>query len=93
MSDLKLSAIGAACGGGLMLAITELQDAAADGLTFTEWLVAISQLQDAASDGLTFTEWMVGILAGIAVGGATGRVGYLALRWVGRRYFGDEDDE
>ena len=73
MSDLKLSAIGAACGGGLMLAITELQDAAADGLTFTEWLVAI--------------------LAGIAVGGATGRVGYLALRWVGRRYFGDEDDE
>jgi hypothetical protein len=73
MSDLKLSAIGAACGGGLM--------------------VAISQLQDAASDGLTFTEWAVGILAGIAVGGATGRVGYLAMRWVGRRYFGDEEDE
>jgi len=73
MSDLKLSAIGAACGGGLMLAITQLQDAAADGLTFTEWLVAI--------------------LAGIAVGGATGRVGYLAMRWVGRRCFGDEDEE
>ena len=73
MSDLKLSAIGAACGGGLMLAINELQDAAADGLTFTEWLV--------------------GILAGIVVGGASGRVGYLAMRWVGRRYFDDEDDE
>jgi hypothetical protein len=73
MSDLKLSAIGAACGCGLMIAIAEVRDAAAGGLTFTEWLVAI--------------------LAGIAIGGASGRLGYLALRCVGRRYFGDEDGE
>jgi hypothetical protein len=73
MSDLKLSAVGAACGGGLM--------------------VAIGQLQDAASNGLTFTEWSVGILVGIVVGGATGRVGYVAMRWLGRRCFGDEEDE
>jgi hypothetical protein len=73
MSDLKVRAIGAACGGGLMIAINQVQDAAADGLTFTEWLVAI--------------------LAGITIGGASGRVSYLAMRWIGRRYFGDEDDE
>jgi hypothetical protein len=71
MSDLKLSAIGAACGGGLM--------------------IAIDQLQDAAAGGLTFTEWLVGILAGIVVGGASGRLGYIAMRWVGRRYFGDDE--
>ena len=73
MSDLKLSAIGVACVGGLTVAINQLQDAAADGLTFLEWLFAI--------------------LAGIAIGGASGRVGYLAMRWVNRHYFGDEDDE
>jgi hypothetical protein len=73
MSDLKLSAIGAACVGGLVVAIT--------------------QLQDAASDGLTFMEWLFAILAGIAIGGATGRVGYLAARWLGRRCFGDDEDE
>ena len=61
MNDLKLSAIGAACGGGLM--------------------VAIAEVQDAASGGLTFTEWVVGMLTGVVVGGATGRVGYLAMRW------------
>jgi hypothetical protein len=73
VSDLKLSAIGAACVAGLAVTINELQHAAADGLTFGEWLVAI--------------------LAGIAIGGATGRVGYLAARWLGRRCFGDEPDE
>ena len=73
MSDLKLSAVGAACVGGLAFAIDHLQASAADGLTFTEWLVAI--------------------LGGIAIGGAAGRVGYLAMRWVGRHYFGDEDEQ
>lgn len=73
MSDLKLSAIGVACIGGLA--------------------VAIGQLQHAASGGLTFTEWLFAILAGIVVGGAGGRIGYLAMRWVGRRYFGDEDGQ
>jgi hypothetical protein len=70
------------------LKLSAIAVACVGGLVF-----AIEHLQAAGADGLTFTEWLVTILAGVAVGGAAGRVGYLGMRWIGRRCFGDEDEE
>jgi hypothetical protein len=52
-----------------------------------------TRLSAYAADGLTFREWVLGILAGIAIGGGGGLLGYYALRWVDRRFFEDDGDE
>jgi hypothetical protein len=54
---------------------------------------AWSRLTGLATDGLTFSEWTLGILGGVFVGGGTGLVGYYGTRWIGGRFFDDEDDQ
>jgi hypothetical protein len=46
-------------------------------------------LENYAENGLTFKEWVVGVLAGVVVGGGTGRLGYMAVR----RFNPGDDDE
>jgi hypothetical protein len=55
-------------------------------------VMAWSEIGRFADDGLRFREWVAGILAGVAVGGGTALAGYFAMRWVNRRYLGEEDD-
>ena len=52
-------------------------------------LVCWQTLEESAAGKLTFRDWVLGVLAGVAVGGATGLVGYALVR----RFNGGDDEE
>jgi hypothetical protein len=56
-------------------------------------LASWHELGHDASYGLTFREWVLGILAGVAIGGGTGFLGFYAGRWIDRHLFDDDSDE